>query len=330
MHYPLRKIPAALVLLACTHGPVRPAQEPSPTGSETVDHATLLIEGDTAGARLPDTEAHPAVRVSPWAPPSSRLVNECDRPSPEWIWCDDFDVDRLASYFEYSSASGRFVRTPDGGVDGSGAMRGRFDRGTVGAGSLKVAFGETPAPYFRTVDDGTVRHREIYYRHYVYFPAGWRGGAGHKLSRATSMVDGNWAQAMIAHIWSGRDELYMDPASGTDVHGTVITSRYNDFDRLRWLGARRGSTLLARHTETWHCVEVRVRLNDAGRSNGVFEFWVNDRLQASRSDLNWLGSYDRYGINAVFLENYWNDGAPQSQERFLDNFVVSTARIGCG
>jgi len=41
-------------------------------------------------------------------------------------------------------------------------------------------------------------------------------------------------------------------------------------------------------------------------------------------------SLSAYGINAVFIENYWNKGAPVVQERYLDNFVVSRARIGCG
>ena len=49
----------------------------------------------------------------------------------------------------------------------------------------------------------------------------------------------------------------------------------------------------------------------------------------ARSGLNWVGSYAAYGINAVFIENYWNAGSPVVQERYLDNFVVSRARIGC-
>jgi hypothetical protein len=31
----------------------------------------------------------------------------------------------------------------------------------------------------------------------------------------------------------------------------------------------------------------------------------------------------------VFVENYWNTGSPVAQERYLDNLVVSTQRIGC-
>ncbi len=36
----------------------------------------------------------------------------------------------------------------------------------------------------------------------------------------------------------------------------------------------------------------------------------------------------RYGINAVFLETYWNDGSPVTQSRWIDNFIISTKPIG--
>ena len=72
-----------------------------------------------------------------------------------------------------------------------------------------------------------------------------------------------------------------------------------------------------------------MRLNDAGQSNGVFDLWINGTLEANRSGLNWVGAYSAFGINAVFFENYWNDGAPVEQTRYWDNIVVSTERIGC-
>jgi hypothetical protein len=42
-----------------------------------------------------------------------------------------------------------------------------------------------------------------------------------------------------------------------------------------------------------------------------------------------MGSLTEYGINAVYLENYWNEGSPQPQDRYFDNFVIATERIGC-
>ncbi|MEO0814249.1 MAG: polysaccharide lyase, partial [Myxococcota bacterium] len=155
------------------------------------------------------------------------------------------------------------------------------------------------------------------------------------LSRAFSFASSDsWAQAMIAHVWSegaGQRYLAVDPASGTTESGALMTTRYNDFDILRWLGLGQSSTEIFADERMgeWHCVEARVRLNDSGLENGEFQLWINDALEAERLGLNWVGSFDAYGINAVYLENYWNGGAPQAQGRVLDNFVVSTERIGC-
>ena len=204
-------------------------------------------------------------------------------------------------------------------------------------GSLKLAFGRTPQPYFRPVDAGTETYREVYWRLYVRYPTDWQGGGGDKLSRATSFPsEGSWAQSMIAHVWSGGnsttwDYLVLDPASGTDTAGTLRTTTYNDFSNLRWLGSARGSTALFAPAALgrWHCVEAHARLNDAGTSNGQFELWIDGQLDAHREGLNWIGRLAGYGINAVFIENYWNAGAPVVEARYLDNLVVSTQRIGC-
>jgi hypothetical protein len=213
-------------------------------------------------------------------------------------------------------------------------MRVRWQVGEVGAGSLKLAFGRTPLTYFRAVDAGTANYRDIYWRMYVKNQAGWVGGGADKLSRATVFAGSNWSQAAIAHIWSmgsGSNYLGVDPASGTDLAGNVLTTTYNDFANLRWLGMRAGTLPIfsSGNVGQWYCVEARMRLNDPGVNNGVHALWINGTLQAQRTDLNWVGSYDAYGINAVFFENYWNAGSPVAQERYFDNLVVSTQPIGC-
>jgi hypothetical protein len=261
-------------------------------------------------------------------------VSECDQMKPEWLWCDDFESNRLSGYFGYSDGGGRFVRQAGVGVSGGYGMRVRFDEGTVSAGTLQLSIGRNPAAGVgsNTHGDPNARYRDVYWRMYVRTEPGWIGSSGHKLNRATVLAGSNWQQAMIAHVWGDdRPELVADPASGTDESGNLMTTRYNDFANLRWLGSRRGATPVFSSSRAgeWQCVEARARLNDAGQSNGVFQMWINGELDAQRTDLNWVGSYDSYGINAVFFENYWNGGAPQRQERFFDNLVVSTARIGC-
>ncbi len=263
-------------------------------------------------------------------------AQECATPGAGWIWCDDFEQDRLARYFEYVSPNGSFARTAAVGWSGSTAMRARFAAGQVSAGNLKLAFGRTPTSYMKPVDAGTANYRDIYWRLYLRHQTGWTGGGGDKLSRATVFAGSNWQQAMIAHVWAGaspnHNYLTLDPASGTDAAGNLKTTKYNDFANLRWLGIVRSTTPIfdAAHVGQWYCVEAHSRLNDAGQSNGQFDLWIDGALEAQKTGLNWLGAYNAYGINTVMVENYWNAGSPVAQERYIDNFVVSTQRIGCG
>lgn len=286
-----------------------------------------LAAATTAAAARPDTTA------------SSRPVrDECTTSRPEWIFCDDFEQDRLDRYFEYTHPDSSFLRVDSVGVVGSAGMRAHFEPGRVDAGSLKLAFGKTPDPYIRPVDSGATVYRELYWRVYFRTDSAWTGGGGDKLSRAQALASARWAQAMGAPVWSGsgsgpdREHLVIDPFSGTDPAGALITTTYNDFPHLRWLGAARSVTPVfdSRHAGRWYCIEAHVRLNDAGQSNGVFELWIDDWLEASRTGLDLVGSFGDYGLNTLFLENYWNAGSPASQSRYLDNLVVSTRRIGCG
>jgi len=214
-------------------------------------------------------------------------------------------------------------------------MRATFGAAQVSAGSIKLAFGRTPDPYFRPVDGGTKDYREIYWRFYLRNAPTWTGGGGDKLSRVTAFATANWAQAMIGHVWSGsggdKDYLTLDPASGTDDSGALKTTTYNDFTNFRWLGLARSTTPIfaTNRVGQWYCIEAHVKLNTPGQSDGLFDLWIDGQLEANRTGLNWVGNYSAYGMNAVFLENYWNAGSPAAQERYFDDFVVSTARVGC-
>jgi hypothetical protein len=281
--------------------------------------------------------AEGAPEVTETDPPGlPRIAGECATPRAGWIWCDDFETDRLASYFEVSTAGGALARVSGVGQDGSWGMRGTYRPGDPNAGSMKVAFGATPDGYIDPVDAGTARYRDIYWRMFVRTQSGWTGQGPKKLSRAMVLATRDWGQAAIGHVWtpgpSGAPELQIDPARGTDANGALRTTTYNDIPNFTWLGAVPGTTQVfsAGNANVWFCVEAHMRLNDAGQSNGVFELWVDQRLDARKADLNWLGSYSAYGINAVFLENYWDASSPTIQSRFFDNIVVSTQRIGCG
>ncbi len=161
--------------------------------------------------------------------PSEIQVHQND---PDVIWYDDFNE----GVREYLESRGELDAAESFGGTGS-AMKAGFKKGEVtGEGDRKLAFGDFPGNLGPIVREGEV-FDEIYWRVYVKFQYGWQGSPK-KMSRATSMVSEKWQQAMILHVWSGKENsLTLDPASGVDGQSsTIMTTKYNDFDNLRWLG----------------------------------------------------------------------------------------------
>lgn len=263
-------------------------------------------------------------------------ASECQNlglPAGNVIWCDSFeDSDLPASgnladnYFDFDVDQGDHVRVSTESFDGQYSLRQRWQSGELNAGHLFRNFGRNPVT---SQSHSNSDFREIYWRMYVKYPAGFQGFPS-KLTRATVFANSGWAQAMIGHVWvdTGSPEfLAIDPVSGTNSAGALQTTKWNDFSNFRWLGLRRSSVPL--QTNQWQCIETRIALNSPGASDGKFTLWVDDVLAADRSDLNWLGSYSDYGINAVMISAYWNSGSPVTQERYIDSFVIATTRIGC-
>lgn len=258
------------------------------------------------------------------------------------IFCDDFEseTDLRQRYFGYDNDEGDFVREKGVGKDGSAGMRVRWQKGEVEAGKLHKAIGRSPDPHMLYAAMPEKDFDEIYWRMDVKYEAGWKGGGGDKLSRATVIAGKSWQQSMIAHIWSGggahsNHYLVMDPATGVNEKSELVTKRYNDFSNLRWLGNKRGvnDIFSGQKTGKWYCIVAHVKLNTPGKADGIFEFWIDDELQAGSYDLNWHGNWNKnpnsYMINAIFFENYWNSGSVQDQERYFDNIVISTQPIPC-
>jgi len=107
--------------------------------------------------------AHPAVRAQPPA--------ECtDWPSehPEWIFCDDFESTAPLvgprRWFEHDGDGGDFAVIDGAGRAGSRGLRGVWQAGEVGAGSIKVAFGRNPNRYMQKGIRPDEDFRDVYYR----------------------------------------------------------------------------------------------------------------------------------------------------------------------
>lgn len=269
-------------------------------------------------------------------------ATECDdwqARQPDWIWCDDFENDaRLQQdYFEVNRANDYFGVSDEAAYQGKQALKVRYLPGKSESGNIKLGFGKSPLASSVSKSSGSSAwhhpgelFEDVYWRFYLRQQPGWQGNP-QKLTRATIFTDKNWSQAAVAHLWQNRQlGLMLDPVSA--VTGDRVSSKkYNDFSSFKWLGAETGTTEIYEPARagTWLCIEVHMKLNTPGEKDGVFEFWVDGEQEAIKDDLNWRGSYSRYGINAIFLENYATGGMPVAQTRYWDNFVVSRQRIGC-
>jgi hypothetical protein len=267
--------------------------------------------------------------IAPEIPRIDSVVMASSQPQendPATIWYDDFDHDERQD--RYAEKSGETTDEVRFGASGRSLCL-HYPQGGRGIGGRKVFFGDAPAYPAKKVRRNET-FTDVYWRIYVKHQHGWTGGGPAKLSRATSLVPPGWRQAMIAHVWSSGEALTLDPASGVRDQ-RVVTTKYNDFENLRWLGNRPASRFKLHSREEsgwWVCVEARAKLNTPGNQDGLNQLWIDGRLEAERRHLDWRGRYADHGINGVFLEAYWNRGSPVDQSRWIDNFVISTAPIG--
>ena len=238
------------------------------------------------------------------------------------IWYDDFD----GEVRNYGETDGPLCETESYGGNGKSLLQ-FYAKGEQGKGNRKVFFGDSPMR--NSVRRGE-KFDEVYWRIYVKHQPGWLGGGPDKLSRATTLVNPRWSQGIIAHVWSAGEVLTLDPATG--IRDSIVrTTRYNDFPNLRWLGNKPTAQSRIFSTENsgrWICVEARAKLNTPGEKDGQFQLWIDGRLEAERTTLDWRGTWDEKGINAVFLEAYWNNGSPVNQSRYVDLFVIATEPVG--
>lgn len=297
------------------------------TGAAPVDPTTDVgTDGDATGADTTGTEP----------PGPSAGFDPCPEMLPaDWILCEDFEhaEDLAKTYFEYQSADGAFVRAEGDAASGEWAMRTHHLEGVEGAGWLSAAIGRNPAVYGDAPNTAAgVDFDSIHWRVRVKTQAGWPdAGFGH-LTSASVFASESWTQAMVARLRSEDDGVVLLGDAITCVEGGDIEcAGYKDAGSQKRIDGLAGVTPIfsGDASDTWHCVEAHVALNTPGASDGVFEFWIDGKLENAAYDLDWRGTWGEFGINMVTLENLWPGGAPSDLDRSIDDFVISTMPIGC-
>ena len=112
------------------------------------------------------------------------------------------------------------------------------------------------------------------------------------------------------------------------IANTYIAAFYEDFDRLPDWGTRFFEYVPEKESFVW--------TPDAGLHGGAMRCRF-EKGQVSAGSLKVLFGKNPFGRgtrqggdfrDAVFLENYWNQGSVKRQARWFDNFAISTQPIG--
>jgi hypothetical protein len=226
---------------------------------------------------------------------------------PEWIWCDDFDSSdtNLNHRYEDVSTNGMSI-VSDESFEGGKCLRQHYIPGQVDAGWI-----------CKVNNLGYPDH--LFMRWYHKFEAGFQGFPP-KMARTRYRNRTTWVSTFIVHSW-----IETDGVLALDVQAPS-SSQANS---VGWLAIARSKFSFANSANIgrWVCFEMEVQLNTPGAADGLYRLWADDSLVAERTSVDLRGNTTEK-INETMLDCYWNGGSLKAQNRYYDNFVVSTKRIG--
>jgi hypothetical protein len=297
-------------------GDSQPADSDTAAGDTTTGDAT---QGDTRSGDPRSGDPLP-----PGDPGSTGDSGAADRTEctgwqgthPEWVWCDDFEGEQdLTVNYQDTSLNGLAATTEDA-FSGNYGLRQHYDAGQVDAGWISRFYADALGN-----DYGPV-HDEIYVRWYHKFEAAFFG-APPKMARLRSLGPG-WDKRFSVLYW-------IDPDTPTrEIVADVSVPFSSQANSSGYLPVARSDFYYSdpANIGRWICHEMYVNNNTPGQADGTYRYWADSRLIIERTGVDLRGSTS-FNFNEAMLDTYWNGGSPVAQNRYYDNCVISTERVGC-
>lgn len=238
--------------------------------------------------------------------PTALFADECDdwrRAQPGWLWCENFFSFDLTERYEDVSTNS-LSWSPDSVEPRSGSMTITYEPKQVGVGWIvKAPKGGFPDHIF-------VRWYHKFETVYERFPP--------KMARVGyRRRSGDWKAVFRIHAWlTDAGELTADVFAEN-------SSQASD----GWLPVQKSGFFFSDAGGEWVPIEMEVKLNTPGGTDGAYRMWVDDKLVVERTDVDLRGSTSDQ-INEVMFDGYWNGGADRLAKRWFDSIVISTERIG--
>jgi hypothetical protein len=238
------------------------------------------------------------------------LGGECEnwqQNHSDWLWCDDFESSdtNLNHRYEDVGSEGLSIVSNEG-LDGTQSLQQHYNPKQVDAGWV-----------CHVKDQGFPDH--IFMRWYHKFEPGFQGYP-EKMARIRYRDRTIWISSFAVHCW-----LQPDGVLALD----VLAKNSSQANDVGWLSMARSTFTFAsnKNIGRWICFEMEVKLNTSGNKDGLYRLWADDSLLVERMDVDLRGNTSEK-INEAELDCYWGEGSPKSQNRYYDNFVISTKKIG--
>ncbi len=296
------------------------------TSSGSTTSGTSLADGSSG-----DTRASESVGGDTETDTGTGLdANGCPASAPSsWVSCESFDdvVDPAQDLSQWN-VNGDTIGI-DVLDDGTQALRLTLTPGQQFGGWVTLRFGLGPdAP---AIDSPDGRYDEVWVRYQLKMDDDWPGGRAGDVGEVISMNGAHWGIAADLNIQAdGMQRIH--PFAWTCIFdGVQACDGQNDWGgTLQSAWNAPGSSILfdADAAGRWQCIEAHMRLNDLGQSNGEAHVWVDGLAEVTREDLDWRGTWDEFGINAVRFTNF-APPPPEPRSFFIDDVVVATERVGC-
>jgi len=215
-------------------------------------------------------------------------------------------------------------------ANGQYSLQHHFNQGQSGTFST-YQFGDSPNVL------GTDHYFDIYIQFKLRYSDGYDFSAGNNKIMIIGTQDSRRHDTICCNPWVSHYITLYAHATGADAFFDVEGNNKRA-PSGQWFSLAPnlvGSSQFTIDRNRWYTIEVHLQPNTGSPATGLFEMWIDGTQITRRTDvlyrIPWDGSVGTdpgYGINFVMLSHYINNTAPQAQDMFYDDIILSTRYIG--
>lgn len=197
--------------------------------------------------------------------------------------------------------------------NGTHSLRFNFPAGFTGGNSPDIV---TPNP-----ENFSSQYEEVYIQFWIKYSSNW----------VDEPLTNKWVYIWFNNSATGMPNLPIMGHSQYDSNGiwAVLQAGTNGVGEQIWHSYGWGGFTFT--YGKWHKVNLHVKMNTGGNSNGILQIWVDDILRINASNGYFRKSSDSYGISSFQMTPVYGGGGtsvPNDQYIWFDDVIIQTTPFG--